>query len=62
MALSWGAICGFRSPIPFFYSFFFLCMILHRTWRDIERCKLKYGKDWARYCDRVPYIFIPLVL
>ncbi|QDZ20044.1 sterol reductase [Chloropicon primus] len=61
MALTWGLICGFGSFVPYFYPFFFLCMILHRTWRDTSRCKHKYGKDWVKYCERVPYVFVPRV-
>ncbi|KAI8089710.1 ergosterol biosynthesis ERG4/ERG24 [Halteromyces radiatus] len=61
MALSWGLITGFGSFLPYFYFCFFLCVLTHRVSRDMERCAKKYGKDWDRYCERVPYIFIPYV-
>ena len=61
MALSWGLICGFEHFLPYLYVTFFVVMILHRAGRDIERCKRKYGADWDRYCDEVPYLFIPYV-
>ncbi|KAI1199729.1 Delta(24(24(1)))-sterol reductase [Nemania serpens] len=60
-AVSWGLITGFNSPFPWFYPIFFLCMITHRTMRDVERCRIKYGEAWKEYERRVPYLFIPYV-
>lgn len=61
MAISWGLITGFGSFLPYFYFCFFVVVLVHRVSRDMERCAKKYGKDWDRYCERVPYIFIPYV-
>lgn len=61
MAISWGLITGFDSFLPYFYFCFFLCVLVHRVSRDMERCAKKYGGDWEKYCERVPYIFIPYV-
>lgn len=61
-AISWGLITGFNSPFPWFYPVFFCCMITHRAWRDIERCKIKYGEAWTEYERQVPYLFIPVSL
>ncbi|KIN06321.1 hypothetical protein OIDMADRAFT_155366 [Oidiodendron maius Zn] len=60
-ANSWGFITGFNSPFPWFYPFFFTCMIIHRAYRDIQRCKQKYGESWEEYEKLVPYLFIPYV-
>jgi delta24(24(1))-sterol reductase len=60
-SLSWGLITGFGSFLPYFYFCFFVFVLTHRVSRDMERCAKKYGKDWDRYCERVPYIFIPYV-
>ena len=59
-ATMWALICGFNSPFPWFYPTFFVLMIVHRAWRDITRCREKYGKAWEEYERRVPYIFIPV--
>jgi len=59
MALSWGLACGFSHFLPYFYVIFFTGMIVHRNGRDIARCSAKYGRDWDKYCETVPYTFIP---
>ena len=37
MSLTWGAIIGTASVIPYFYSMFFIVTLLHRCTRDFER-------------------------
>ncbi|KAF8916062.1 ergosterol biosynthesis ERG4/ERG24 [Mucidula mucida] len=59
MSFTWGAVIGFATPIPYFYSVFFITVLIHRCGRDFERCSVKYGKDWERYCSIVKYKFIP---
>ena len=59
MALIWGLSCGTGHFLPYFYFVFFTGMIAHRYTRDAERCSKKYGKDWEKYCRRVPYVFVP---
>ncbi|KAL1836986.1 hypothetical protein VTJ49DRAFT_4420 [Mycothermus thermophilus] len=60
-AITWGLITGFKSPFPWFYPVFFTVMIAHRAWRDIHRCREKYGEAWKEYERQVPYLFIPYV-
>ncbi|KAL5513288.1 ERG4_2 [Sanghuangporus vaninii] len=60
-SLTWGLCIGSASIIPYFYSVFFITVLIHRCGRDFERCAVKYGKDWDRYCEIVKYKFIPYV-
>jgi protein-S-isoprenylcysteine O-methyltransferase Ste14 len=60
-ALAWGLACGFTHFLPYFYCVFFTSMITHRAFRDNERCSAKYGADWERYKEKVPYLMIPYV-
>lgn len=59
-AITWGLITGFDSPFPWFYPVFFVAMIIHRAYRDIQRCREKYGEAWLEYERRTPYLFIPV--
>lgn len=60
-ALAWGLACGFEHFLPFFYFCFFTCFITHRAYRDDQRCRAKYGKDWDHYREEVRYLLIPFV-
>ena len=61
MALAWGLACGFSSPLPYFYVLFFTAMITHRQWRDEQRCREKYGREYWDdvYTKQVPNVFLP---
>jgi hypothetical protein len=41
MALAWSLPTGFSTPIPYFYVFYFLVLLIHRQRRDDEACEKK---------------------
>merc|ERR1711988_936300 len=62
MCVGWMLNCSVHTQFPFVpgaYVAYFWLMDIHRFFRDEERCKTKYGKDWDRYVDAVPYCLIP---
>jgi protein-S-isoprenylcysteine O-methyltransferase Ste14 len=56
------SLCGFDHIIPFFYAIYFFILLVHRALRDHDMCKMKYGDDWDRYCQKVPYVFLPGII
>lgn len=61
MSLAWSFATGFETPITYFYPAYFLVLLIHRQIRDDENCHKKYGKDWDKYKELVPYRIIPYV-
>lgn len=58
-AALWSSTAGFGWFLPWFY-FFFLCILLvHRSYRDDEKCAAKYGESWNAYKKVVPKRLIP---
>jgi len=61
MALAWSLPTGFETPITYFYVMYFAVLLIHRQIRDDEMCEKKYGNDWHKYTELVPYRIIPYV-
>ncbi|EKX51861.1 ergosterol biosynthesis ERG4/ERG24 family [Guillardia theta CCMP2712] len=57
--LSWSLFTGFGSILTYFYPIYFAALLAHRAWRDDHACSLKYGADWKKFKEMVPYVFFP---
>lgn len=45
----------------FLYVIFLTILLVHRVYRDEDKCAKKYGAYWKEYCNRVKYRMIPYV-
>jgi 7-dehydrocholesterol reductase len=61
-AFCWSVPALFSHLSPYFYVVFLTVLLVDRAFRDDVRCRGKYGKDWDKYCERVPYKIVPGVL
>ncbi|EEH46411.2 uncharacterized protein PADG_02509 [Paracoccidioides brasiliensis Pb18] len=53
------ATCGFTHLLPWTYALFMTTILVHRCYRDEQRCIKKYGKTWEEYCNKVKWRIIP---
>jgi 7-dehydrocholesterol reductase len=58
-AFFWSVPALFTHFSPYFYVCFLSILLIERAFRDDRRCAKKYGEDWARYCELVPYKIFP---
>jgi len=61
LSLCWALVGLGRGVCPFFYAVYITILLLHRIYRDEDKCQDKYGKYWKLYCQRVKYRLIPYV-
>lgn len=61
MALAWSLPCLFGSIVPYFYPLWFAFLLVARERRDDRWCARKYGADWARYRECVPWRIVPRI-
>ena len=61
-AFFWSAPALFTHFSPYFYVCYLAILLLDRAFRDDRRCAAKYGKDWNKYCELVPYKIVPFVI
>lgn len=59
LAFSWCLPGLGRGILPFIYFIFLTILLVHRVFRDEEKCAAKYGLAWETYCNRVPYRLLP---
>lgn len=58
-AALWSCTAGFGWFLPWFYFLFLTILLVHRTYRDDEKCGAKYGEHWVEYRRQVPRRLIP---
>ena len=61
LAFSWCLVGYNRGIWPFLYAIFLTILLVHRVFRDEEKCKVKYGEYWAEYCNIVKYRMLPRI-
>lgn len=59
LAFFWTLPVLFLHFLPWFYVIFLTLLLVHRSYRDDERCATKYGDYWKMYCNQVPNKIIP---
>lgn len=60
-AFSWCFATGNNGILAYAYFLFLVVLLVHRSLRDEEKCRLKYGRYWEQYCEQVKYKIIPYV-
>lgn len=58
---SWTLLTGFQSFVPYLLPGWLLGLLIHRAWRDEERCAAKYGPLWEEYRRRARFRMFPFV-
>jgi 7-dehydrocholesterol reductase len=61
-AFFWALPALFSNLLPYFYVIFLSTLLTDRAFRDDNRCAAKYGPDWQKYREKVPYKIIPGIL
>jgi 7-dehydrocholesterol reductase len=61
-AFFWTLPALFGDALPWFYVVFLTALLTDRAFRDDNRCAIKYGDDWKRYCAVVRYKILPGVV
>lgn len=54
-----AALAGLGHIGPFLVPIWLLCLLVHRAWRDEQRCSAKYGALWQEYRRVVPGRLLP---
>ena len=52
---------GFDSWVPYLLPAWLTVLLCHRSKRDEQRCRTKYGELWERYTQRVRFSMVPFI-
>ena len=58
-AFFWTCAAGFSTFLPWFYLIFLTILLVHRSFRDDEKCLAKYGDSWVEYRKKVRFRLVP---
>ncbi len=59
LSACWSLVGYKLGVLPFAYLGYIILLLIHRTYRDEDKCKLKYGEYWDKYCQKVKYKLVP---
>jgi len=59
LSACWSLVGYKLGVLPFAYLGYIILLLIHRTYRDEDKCKLKYGEYWDKYCEKVKYKLVP---
>ncbi|MGM0576139.1 MAG: DUF1295 domain-containing protein [Myxococcota bacterium] len=59
--LAFTATTGFDSWVPWILPAWLISLLVHRAWRDDQRCRAKYGDLWDAYTARARFKMIPFL-
>jgi hypothetical protein len=58
MSVAYCLPCGLQLG-GYFYAIYLHILLTHRAYRDDTKCREKYGQMWNKYCERVPFVYVP---
>lgn len=59
LAFFWSVPALFDNLMPYSYLISLLIILIHRSYRDDNKCGKKYGTFWHEYCKKVPHKIVP---
>ncbi len=62
LAFFWTLPTLFNHFMPWFYVTYLTILLLHRVYREENRCAKKYGIYWDEYCSLVPNKIFPSIV
>ncbi|CAN7939201.1 unnamed protein product, partial [Ixodes hexagonus] len=60
-AFCWALPAGTGSVVLYLLPLFVTGFMLHRSWRDEDKCTKKYKEYWTEYCSTVKYQLITIL-
>lgn len=59
LSFFWTCPAGFGALLPYSYITFLIILLIHRSFRDEDKCGKKYGAFWQQYCRKVRHRIVP---